>query len=97
VFDAPVSVNVITPVRVPLVGNPDADTMLMDRFAEPVPEAGLTRSHDWFDTAVHVTVPVPVCVSRTTCAAVCDTNAAPFVDGVVFLGPMQVGRVPPLF
>ena len=32
-------------------------TTLTDRLAEPVPDAGLTCSHGWFDAAVHVTVP----------------------------------------
>ena len=64
--DAPVNTSVIAPVTVAPAGSPPAETTLRDRFADPLPDAGLTCSHGWFDVAVHVTVPVPVCVSRTT-------------------------------
>ncbi len=82
VVDAPASVNVIAPVTLLPIGNPPTNTILTDRLADPLPDAGLTCSHGWFDTAVHVTVPgaLPACVSRTTCAAVCDTKAAPVVS-----------------
>ena len=44
-----------------------------------MPDAGVTCSHGWLDVAVHVTVPAPLCVIRTICAAVFVRNAAPFV------------------
>ena len=42
---APVKVNVIDPVTVPLAGSPADGTTEIDRFAGPVPDAGLTWSH----------------------------------------------------
>ena len=38
-----------------------------------------TCSHGWFEAAVQATVPAPLCVNRTTCAAVCARNAAPLL------------------
>jgi hypothetical protein len=76
VLAALVSAMVIAPLTLPLFGVPVADT-LTDRFVEPVPDAGLTCSHEAFDVAVHVTVPVPLCANRTICAAVCDCRVAP--------------------
>ena len=40
-------------------GNPPTNTILTDRLADPLPDAGLTCSHGWFDAAVHDTVPAP--------------------------------------
>ena len=94
---APVTTNVIAPFTVAPAARPPAETTLRDRFAEPVPEAGLTCSHGWFVVAVHVTVPDPLCVNRTTCAAVCARNAAPFVTAANrsdVLSSVIVGSVP---
>ena len=46
---------------------------------EPVPLDGETMSHGELEVAVHVTVPDPICVSRSGCALVCQTNDAPVV------------------
>ena len=78
-FAAPVNVNVIARRRCRPPATRRSRTTLIDRFAEPLPDGGLTCSHGWFDAAVHVTVPLPLCVRRTTCAEVCATNAAPVV------------------
>ena len=64
------------------IGNPGTETTLIARSAEPLPDAGLTCSHGWLGVAVHVTVPAPLCRSRTTCAAVCDTNVVPVVTAL---------------
>src|SRR5262245_41512389 len=45
--------------------------------ADPLPDAGETRSHGLVEVAVHVTVPAPLCVKRTVCAEVCEVNAPP--------------------
>ena len=78
-FEAPITVSVIAPAMLLPTGNPGTAATLIDKVADPLPDGGLTCSHGWFDTAVHVTNPVPVCVSRTTCAAVCETNVVPVV------------------
>src|SRR5258708_40145763 len=41
---------------------------------EPVPAVGETTTYGWFDGAVHVTGPVPLCVSRTCCGPVVNPN-----------------------
>jgi hypothetical protein len=88
---------VIAPFTVAPAARPPAETTLRERFAEPVPDAGLTCSHGWFDVAVQATVPEPLCVNRTTCAAVCARNAAPFVTAANrndVLSSVIVGSVP---
>ena len=45
-------------------------TTVIDSVADPIPDAGDTCSHGWFGVAVHVTVPLPLWISRITCAAV---------------------------
>ena len=56
-FDAPVIVSVIVAGdRARSPASPPTDTTLIDRLADPLPDAGLTCSHGWFDAAVHVTV-----------------------------------------
>ena len=47
--------------------------------AGPLPDVGDTTSHGAVDVAVHVTVPAPLCVSRTVCEGVCELNAVPVV------------------
>ncbi len=79
VFDVPVNVNEIAPATLPPFGNPVTDTTLIVRFAGPLPDAGLTCSQGWLDTAVHVTDPTPVCVSRTVCSLVLVSRVAPLV------------------
>ena len=51
--------------------------------AVPVPEAGETRSHGAVETAVQVTVPAPVCVSRTICAEVRAPSSVPVVTALM--------------
>jgi hypothetical protein len=73
-FEAPVNANdtvllLVADCRSELV--PDCGSELSNftptvKVAGPVPAAGLTVIHGWFDEAVHVTVPEPpVWVSRT--------------------------------
>src|SRR5829696_6978367 len=75
VFDAPVYVSVTLAVCVVNI-LPKGCTEI-DSDAEPLPDAGLTTSHGAEETAVHVGVPSPFCVSRTVCAEVCDVNVPP--------------------
>jgi hypothetical protein len=49
------------------------------KAAPPVPDVGETTSHGTFDVAVQVTVPIPVCESRTVWRGVLELNELPVV------------------
>jgi hypothetical protein len=49
----------MAPLKLALAGRPPTGVTLTLRFAEPVPDDGVTWSHGWFDVAVHDTVPEP--------------------------------------
>ncbi len=79
-FPAPVRVIVIAPA---CVGeSPPENWAEIVSVADPVPDAGDTISHGWFDDAVHVTVPAPLCVMRTVWGGVTAVNAAPLLTAV---------------
>ena len=74
---APVSVMVMEPDWVAI--RPAVNCVDTVSVAVPVPEAGDTTSHGWFDAAVHVTVPPPLSIRRTTWGAVAEVNALPLL------------------
>ena len=82
---------VTAPLAAPTAGSPAVNWTPIDKVAEPLPAAGLTVSHGWFEAAVHVTTPAaPPCVTRTTCGGVRDAKAAPVVAAPKFSAPRSV-------
>ena len=78
VLDAPENASVTDPVTSPPIGRPLTNATATVSVAGPMPLAGLTVSHGWFEVAVQLTLAVPATESRTVSAAVCDVKAAPF-------------------
>src|SRR5258708_17194518 len=64
-LSAPVNMMDSVPDTVPESGNEGSAATDTRKTVDPVPDAGVTRSHGCPVTAVHVTVPKPVCVIRT--------------------------------
>src|SRR5579872_5728548 len=75
VLPAPVRASVTVPACDG--ARPKANTVEIVRVALPEPFAGDTWIHGWLGVAVHVIVPVPVCVMRTVCGYVTTVNDAP--------------------
>ena len=76
---APVKFSCTPPATLPDGGSPPTAATLIDRFAGPVPDEGVTWIHGWVGVAVHVIEPDPFCVSRTSCAPVDAANTVPVV------------------
>src|SRR5262249_46234516 len=64
---APVAVNVIVPLRFPANNPPTFTETEME--ADPLPEVGLTESHDGEEVAVHASMPPPELLTCTICDA----------------------------
>ncbi len=77
VLPAPVNVSVTLPLCVDPTLSANCTEIV--RVADPLPDVGDTTSHGTVEAAVQLTVPAPVCVSRTICADVRDVNDEPLL------------------